>query len=93
MEFATWYFNVFLTTNERIVDIDYKDILYHNVAETKLSNVEEVHYTKGGFFQALFNYGDVFVQTAAEFRNFEATKAPTPEKATTLIGQLLGKKH
>lgn len=93
INFITWYYNIFLVTQKRIVDIDFSDIVYHNVAITKLNLVEDVNYTQVGFIPSLFNFGDLFVQTAGEVKHFEALKIPKPNDATHIIQDLIGGKH
>lgn len=91
ISFLHWFYNVFIVTTERIVDIDYSDIVVHNIAITNLNHIEDVNYTQSGFIPTLFNYGDVFVQTAGTERNFEALAVPKPREATHIIGDLLEK--
>lgn len=91
INFLTWFYNVFLVTNERIVDVDYSNIVVHNVAETKVVQVEDVNYTQSGFIRTLFNYGDVFLQTAGTEMIFEALAVPKPREATNIIEDLIGK--
>lgn len=91
VNFLHWFYNVFIVTSERIVDIDYSDIVVHNVAVTGLSHVQDINYTQSGFIPTLFNYGDLFVQTAGDERNFEAYSIPKPREATAVIGDLTGK--
>lgn len=91
ISFLHWFYNVFIVTSERVVDIDYSDIVVHNIAVTSLSHVQDVNYTQSGFIPTLFNYGDLFVQTAGDERNFEAFSIPHPRKATHIIGDLTGK--
>ncbi|MEK7451098.1 MAG: hypothetical protein AAB662_04135 [Patescibacteria group bacterium] len=93
INFLHWFYNVFIVTTERIVDIDYSDIVIHNIAITNLSHIEDVNYTQSGFISTLVNYGNVFVQTAGNERNFEALAVPRPREATHIIGDLLGKGH
>lgn len=88
INFLHWFYNVFIVTSERIVDIDYSDIVVHNMAETKLSHIEDVKYTQSGFISTFFNYGDLFVQTAGTEENFEAISIPKPGAATDIITQL-----
>ena len=80
-----------MVTSERIVDIDYSDIVVHNIAVTSLSHVQDVNYTQSGFIPTFFNFGDLFVQTAGNERNFEALSIPKPREATHIIGDLIGK--
>jgi len=91
VNFLSWFYNVFIVTQKRIVDIDYSNIIIHNVAFTKLSHVQEVNYHQVGFIRSLFNYGDVFAQTAATELNFEALSVPQPRRAAHIIGDLIGK--
>jgi len=91
ISFLHWFYNVFMVTTERIVDIDYSDIVVHNIAVTSLTHVQDVNYTQSGFIPTFFNYGDLFVQTAGTERNFEALSIPKPREATHIIGDLTGK--
>lgn len=91
ISFLHWFYNVFIVTTERVVDIDYSDIVIHNIAVTKLTHVQDVNYTQSGFIPTLFNYGNLFVQTAGTEINFEAPNVPKPREATHIIGDLIGK--
>ena len=91
ISFLHWFYNVFMVTTERIVDIDYSDIVVHNIAVTSLTHVQDVNYTQSGFIPTFFNYGDLFVQTAGNEKNFEALSIPKPREATHIIGDLTGK--
>ncbi|MBI4089723.1 MAG: hypothetical protein HY424_03405 [Candidatus Levybacteria bacterium] len=91
ISFLQWFYNVFIVTSERVVDIDYSDIVVHNIAVTNLSHLEDVNYTQSGFIPTFFNYGNLFVQTAGNERNFEAYSIPKPREATHIIGDLIEK--
>lgn len=93
INFLHWFYNVFIVTTERIIDIDYSDIVVHNMSQTKLNHIEDVTYTQSGFIPSFFNYGNLFVQTAGTEGNFEAFSIPRPAEATDIITQLTGKKH
>ncbi|MCL5010240.1 MAG: hypothetical protein M1289_01415 [Patescibacteria group bacterium] len=89
--FVTWYFNISLVTTERVVDIDYSDMVYKNISATKLTLVQDVSFTQIGFFASLFDYGDVLVQTAGTLDNFDFFKVPHPDKVVKIIEGLIGK--
>lgn len=93
ISFLTWYFNISMVTQKRIVDIDYSDLVYHDVAVTKLDLIEDVNYTQTGFIRSFFNYGDVFVQTAGEKLHFDFLAVPKPAKAVDIIQNLIGGNH
>lgn len=88
----TWFYNVSLVTTQRIVDVDFSDIIYHNVAATKLTLVQDVDYTQAGVIRAVFNFGDVFVQTASSSPNFDFLAVPKPGQVVNLLESLIGKK-
>lgn len=90
VEFTIWYFNVGLVTNKRIIDLDISGILFKHVSETKLNLVEDVSYSQVGAVRSIFNYGDVLIQTAAEYKNFEFDRAPEPAKIVAIIGEMIG---
>ena len=89
--FLNWYFNVDIITNKRIVDIEFWGILYRRVSELEYSNVEDVTYTVSGLPATIFNYGDVFIQTAAEKREFEFHAIPRPDLIHDKITDLVQK--
>lgn len=90
VSFLHWFYNVFIVTSERVVDIDYSDIVVHNIAVASLSHAQDVNYTQSGFIPTFFNYGDLFIQTAGDERNFEGYSVPKPREAAHIIGDLTG---
>lgn len=91
VNFIDWFYNVSLVTNKRIVDIDFSDIVYHNVAATKIDLIEDVDYTQTGFIRGLLDFGDVEVQTAAEKTLFDFTAIPKPARVVGIIEDMIGK--
>lgn len=90
VSFLTWFYNLFIATQKEIVDIDFSEIVFHDVAATKLNLVEDVNYIQSGFIRSLFNYGDLFVQTAGGKENIEAFAVPQPARAARIILDLIG---
>lgn len=90
VNYITWFYNVSLVTNIRIVDVDFSQIVFENVAATKLTQVEDVHYSQIGVIRSVFDYGDVILQTAGTLPNFDFLAVPHPEKAIKIIGDLIG---
>lgn len=88
--FIGWFFNIYIVTNERIIDIDFYYLLYKHFSEAELTKIQDISYTSGGVIAAMFNYGDVKVQTAGEQPNIEFESVPFPEKVVTTIRELTG---
>ena len=91
INFMKWFYNILIITNLGIVDIDYSGLLYHDVAFTKLNLIEDVNYIKTGFLRSLFNFGDVFIQTAGGKENLEGIGIPNPSNAAHIIADSIGK--
>lgn len=89
--YITWFYNSSLITNQRVVDIDYSNVVFKNVAATKLNLIEDVSFAQAGILAGIFNYGDILLQTAGEIDNFEFQKAPNPSRAVNTIEELIGK--
>ena len=87
--FVMWYFNVVLITNRRIVDIDFWGLLYKSVAETPLSKIQDITHKVGGFWRTVFNFGTIYVQTAAEVPRIEFNDVPKPNLVHQKIADLI----
>ncbi len=85
--FLTWYFNIYIVTDRRIVDMDFFQLLYKRVSSAHLDNIEDITFTIGGVSQVLFHYGDIEIQTAGAENNFEFLKVPNPNLVKQMIEQ------
>lgn len=85
--FLTWYFNVDVITDERIIDIEFYNLIYKQVSDAKTDRIQDVTYKTGGALRNIFNFGDVYVQTAGEVPNFEFLGVPSPEKVVEVLQQ------
>jgi hypothetical protein len=91
LNFLHWYFNVWIVTDERIIDIEFVNILSKQFAETRISKIEDVTTRTGGFIRSLFDYGDIVVQTAATQVVFIFTAIPYPDRVVRVINDLMEK--
>lgn len=87
-KFLDWYYSVFIVTNERIVDVDFVNLLYRVVSYANLNHIEEPSMVAGGFIRSIFHYGDVFVATAAEQGAIEGLAVPYPDRVIRIISEL-----
>ncbi|MDD4901414.1 MAG: PH domain-containing protein [Patescibacteria group bacterium] len=86
--FIDYYLDVWLITNERIIDVRQEGFFSRTVSELKLFQIQDVTSELQGFFQFIFKYGDVHVQTAAEVGRFVFSQVPNPEKVRDIIIKL-----
>ncbi len=87
-KFISWYFNVGIITDERVVDIDFNNLLDKKFSDAKISMIQDVTSRVSGVSQTLFNYGSVFIQTAAEVPEIEFEKVPSPDRIIKILQQL-----
>ena len=90
-QFLKWYFNIYVVTDERVVDIDFVNLLYKEFSEARLAKIQDITFSTGGILAAIFNYGNVIVQTAGELPNFEFISVPRPDMVVQTISELAEK--
>lgn len=83
--FLHWYFNVYIVTDKNIIDIDFHSVLFKNIDAAPIRNVEDTSSSMGGLLNSLFNYGNVYVQTAGAGRNIDFTSVPRPHHVADFI--------
>lgn len=92
--FLNWYFNVGIVTSRRVIDIDFDSVLYKEVTSARLDKIEDMTVKTGGYLESLFDYGTIFIQTAATSEsNVEFTNAPHPTDVIEAINKLIGRRH
>jgi len=83
--FLSWYFDVYIITDERVIDIEFRNLLDKKFAEAKISMIQDVSSRVAGISQTMFNYGDVRVQTAAEIPELCFEKVSNPDKVIKVL--------
>jgi len=86
--FLSWYFNVYIITDERIVDVDFYNLAYKEISDAEIENIEDVTLVMGGAIQTIFNYGNVRIQTAGQVPEFCFELVPQPSKIVDVLKQL-----
>jgi membrane protein YdbS with pleckstrin-like domain len=86
--FLHWFFNIYIVTNERIVDIDFYYLLYKHFSEAELTKIQDISFTSSGMLATLFDYGDVVVETAGELPTIDFAAVPHPERIVETIRSL-----
>jgi len=86
--FLSWFFNMTIITDERIVDVDFLNLTTKKVSDTDLDKIQDVSFTNAGAIGAIFNFGDVLVQTAAEVTEFVFEKVPSPAEVAKILQRL-----
>lgn len=87
-KFLAWYFNVFIITEERVIDVDFDNLLNKEITEAKISMIQDVTYNVIGVAQTLFNFGTVIIQTASEIPMIEVAYIPNPNAVVKILQQM-----
>ncbi len=87
--FLTWFFNIYIVTDERIIDINFVNILLKDVSEMKIDRIQDISSKTEGFVRSFFRYGDVFIQTAAHVPEVCFEAVPYPSSVTTVLNDLI----
>lgn len=91
VNFLLWFFTVGIVTQERIIDIDFVNLLSKKYSETRISKIEDVTMQTGGFIRSFIDFGDVIVQTAGTETMFHFQDIPHPDDVVRVINQIMDK--
>lgn len=86
--FLDWFFSVFIVTDERIFDVDFLNLVYREISEANLDQIQDVTVTMGSAIRTLFNYGDVYIQTSSEVPRIEFEAVPDPDRVARVLREL-----
>jgi membrane protein YdbS with pleckstrin-like domain len=87
--FLTWLFNVYIITDERVVDVDFYSLVYREMTQAKIDKIQDITFKSGGLLMTIFDYGDVYVQTAGEQPQIEFEAVPHPDRVVKVLNKLI----
>lgn len=61
--FISWYFSVYIVTNQRLIQIKQKGFFNKNVVDINLPQIQMVNYEINGLQETLLGFGTIHVQT------------------------------
>ncbi len=88
-KFLSWYFNVYIITDERIIDVDFLNLLYRNISSAKIEHIQDVTVKVTGAIQGIFNFGNVFIQTAGEVPEIQFEMVPQPQEVAKFLNEMI----
>lgn len=91
ISYLSWYFNVYILTDRRVIDVDFYNLLYKEVSSCEINKIQDVTYQVNGAFKIFFDYGTVFIQTAGEEKNLEFEMVPKPALVVKKLTELIEK--
>ena len=84
-EYVDYELDIWVVTNERVIDIEQRGLFNRITSELHLANIQDVTSEVKGIMHTFLDYGDVFVQTAAEVDRFMFKGVPHPDKVKEAI--------
>lgn len=80
-----YYFDVWIVTDRRIINIEQKGFFSRIVSELELDNIQDITTDVKGVVPTFLNYGNLYVQTAAEKERFVFRHIPNPYEVKDVI--------
>lgn len=59
----TWFFSVFIITNQRLIQITQKGFFHRSVIDMRLNQIQMVNYEISGLQETLLGFGTIMMQT------------------------------
>ncbi len=78
--FVEFYLDCWILTNDRLVDVRQISLFARTVAEVDLYQIQDVSSEVNGFFPSIFNYGNIYLQTAGPVPKFILLNVPHPDR-------------
>lgn len=87
--FIDYYLDVWIITNERIIDVQQRGFFSRIISEQKLFRIQDVTSEVHGIIPTILKYGNVHIQTAGTKQRFFFHQIPNPDKVRDIIIKLV----
>lgn len=84
-EWVSWYSDIFVLTNYRVVDVQQEGFFSRKFSEAALASIQDVSHEVSGIFHTMLNFGDVLVQTAGTEAKIKMRDIADPQSQAVLI--------
>lgn len=78
--FVTFYLDVWIITNDRLLDIRQTSLFSRTIAEVDLYQIQDATSEVKGFWASIFNYGNIYLQTAGPVPRFVLYNVADPNR-------------
>lgn len=85
-----WFWNAFLVTNHRVIDVDQRGLFSRTVSEATYDKIQDVSFTVNGVWGTMFGFGKLDLQTAGSSTNLELAHVREPKEIHHLITETMG---
>lgn len=85
--YISWYFSIFIVTDQRFIQISQKGLFHRSVADVGLEQIQSINYEVAGLQETLLGFGTMKVQTY--IGDIEIHELHHPEKISkSMVGIL-----
>ena len=88
-EFIDYYLDVWIITNDRVVNIEQQGLFARTISELDLFKIQDVTSEVKGVIPTMFNFGNVYIQTAGQKERFIFKNIPAPHEVRKTIVDLI----
>ena len=78
-KFVDYYLDSWIVTNDKILNVEQQGLFSRTVSELELAKIQDVTSAVNGVIPTIFNFGNVYVQTAGEKEYFIFEQVPHPD--------------
>lgn len=82
---TNYYLDILIVTNKRIMDIEQTGLFARDEAEIRFEKIEDIRVEIVGFLPSLLKFGNIYIQSAAENREFILKDFQDPYKIKDII--------
>ena len=87
-QFVDWYFNIYIVTDERVINYSFTPFVSREITELNLQDIEDIKEEDIGILASFFNYGNLSVFTAADQSVIKFHYIPNPALVRDKISDL-----
>ena len=86
--FLRWYFNVNIITDERIIEVDFPYLVYREITDANIDQIQDVTVIMGSPIRTVFNFGNILIQTAGVIPKIDFEAVPQPDRVARILREL-----
>ncbi|MEK7619104.1 MAG: PH domain-containing protein [Patescibacteria group bacterium] len=87
--FFDHHLDIWILTDSHVINVEQNSLFSRNVAKQELSRIQDVEAQIKGILPTIFNYGNVYIQTAGTEERITFTAVPNPRAIADTIIRLM----
>ncbi len=82
---TNYYLDCWIVTNERTIHTELRGLFSRIFSSVNHDKIQDITIEMEGFFPTILRFGDLYIETAGEFREFVFRQIPEPHKTKDVI--------